>query len=173
MRQETEFMIKEEAEELRCLAGDSKTPASEIFVIIQKNHREKKELQGKIIQLEETANTVLAQVATEVFDLNRSFLKLKERTTSDKLDEDFQGLDILRKRIQDILNRNKVEAVDLTGRMIDDEMLPQIVIIKNIPDEHVTQPVVRQTIQPLILRDGKMIQKGVVTVVIPKNEEGG
>jgi len=169
----SEFTVEEEEEELKCLLSDKINPYSENYMLIQKSHNEKMKLQKEIERLKERENKILAILGNEVFDFSKCLNSLKAKMVGKELIEEFSGLEILQKKMHQILKENGFEIIDLTGEPVNNELLKHIEVLKNIKEEGIPKPFVKKTIRPLVFHDSKLIQTGTVIVAIPSDKNGG
>jgi molecular chaperone GrpE (heat shock protein) len=165
---DSKFTINENEEQ--CVFGDKKiNPSSEAYILIkqacEKNKKHKKEIEG----FKKKENKMLGSLATEVFGFFRYIADSKEKGFGDK----FKGFELIQNRMQEILEKDDIEIIDPTGKALNNELLNQVEVLKYIKEEGVLEPVVKETINPLIYRKGKLIQLGVVIGAIPLKNEGG
>jgi len=162
-----EFRIDEEEEELNCLAPGKKcSGVSEVYLLIQKNHKEKERLRKEIARLEHQQDRTLAALASEIFDLDRFWKRLQLNVVTPESLDELRGLEIVIKRMWSVLEERDVEVEDLNGAPVSDELLKTVEVLKHLREPGILDPIVRETKMPVIRRAGRLIQTGEVITAV-------
>ncbi|WP_449244670.1 hypothetical protein [Desulfobacca acetoxidans] len=163
----SEFAIQETAETLRCLSSSELSPFAENYALILRNNKEKKKLLKTIRENQEKEDALISALAAEVFRLTGYLEKVREVMTDRGLAEQYRGLHLTTEKILDLLEEADLEVIDLAGQPLDEKILRQVEVLKYLQEDGLTEPVVKETIEPLVYRRGKCIKKGVVIGAAP------
>lgn len=167
-----EFRIKEEEEVLSCLAPGRKCSGiSEVYLLIQKNYKEKEKLRKESAKLEHQQDKTLAALASEIFDLGRFWSRLQQKIVEQECLEELKGLEIILKRMWSVLDERQVEILDLTGMPVSDELLKTVEVLKYVREPGTVAPIIKETKMPVIRCKGRLIQTGEVIATVGDNED--
>lgn len=107
---------------------------------------------------------LIVAIAKEVFIFKQTLKKFEENGLLEKLEGDYEGLQIIGKRLEELLKIREICYIDLTGKKVDNELAD---IVDAIEENNVESEVVVKTIEPAVLYKGKVIHYG--KVIISKN----
>jgi hypothetical protein len=167
-----EFRIDEEEKELKCLLrGRNCSGFSEAYLLIQKNHKEKRILLKEIDQLEHQQDKTLALLGSEIFDLQRFWNRMNQDMASPGHTDDMKGFEIILNRMWKLLDERDVEVEDLTGKPITDQLLNSVEVLKYLREPERIEPIVKEMKLPVIRRSGRLIQTGEIIAAVASDED--
>jgi len=166
-----EFKIEESEEELNCLSfGKKCTGFSEAYLLIQKKQLEKNKLLKEIARLGHEQDKTLAFFGSEVFDLEKLLQDIGQKEVAKEHLLELKGLEIILKRMWAALHERDVDVLDMSGKLVNDEMLKSVQVLKYINEPGVSEPIIKETKTPVIYREGRLIQMGLVIITVGENE---
>ena len=132
----------------------------------------RKETQKQADAAREALDAALAEFASEAFELERQLQRVADDLSAQGVDgEVLAPLRIVSDRCADLLAARSVACVDVTGQPLAAMNRRHRTIISSTSDPAAAEPVVAETVKPMVTRDGSVIQPAVVVVATPNAVE--
>lgn len=165
-----EFVVDEPEVALQTGVKCQRSLLAEVYGLIQRHHQEKARLRKAQEEQERRQDRLLAELATEIFGLGKYLERVRPRLARAGLGQELQGLELQQAKLMEILQAHGVEIIDLTGQPLDLEKLEQVEVLSYLTRPGLKVPVVLETRSPIVYRQGRLIQAGVV--IAGKPQEG-
>lgn len=110
---------------------------------------------------------LVERMAIEIADVSVATQKLIERRKEEPADDVFKLL----KRIDAVLKKFEIEAINPIGQLIDDDLADFVRVIENVPKSGVDVHKIGETVDVIVKLKGKVIRSGKVIGWYPKNAE--
>jgi hypothetical protein len=108
---------------------------------------------------------LLGTLALSVFQLGK--IREDYTRTADPQPHVADALEILQANLDDVLQEHRVRVIDLTGEELTEQLRGQVQIRARESSAVAQVPRVIHMEEPVVLRHGKLIAEGVVTVETP------
>lgn len=114
-----------------------------------------------------SANRLIAALAVERFEFERLVRRLRPELERCKAADAMQAFDLYSRAWDLKLGRAGIEVVDLTGHTLSDDIADDVEVESFVPDPSVTQTMVRETLVPLVLLQGKTVGQAKIVTSVP------
>lgn len=159
-----EFEISEQLKPLP-RGMDHVIPAIEGATIIKKRVAQKEQLEAMLGKEKEKENNLLGQLATYVFLMERALERFEEPLIKNDLKNVFREFRVLKNQMLRSLEDYGVSIEDPSGNVFDDNLEEKVDVIGWVSGEGEKR--VRETHEPIILKDNVTIKLGQVIVSSP------
>lgn len=110
---------------------------------------------------------VIALLAAERFEFERLMRRILPDLRAAGADEAVRVLTLYARTWDANLRRSQVEVCDLTGSVLTDELSELVEVESALPDSTVSEPVVRETLSPLVKVEGHVVSLSKVITSVP------
>jgi len=111
---------------------------------------------------------LLARVAKEAFEHRRFLKERKEMFHRAGWKREYEELEILAERLDDLLRENGIFYEDPTGLIIDEILRPLIDIQTFVPKTGISKERVIKVYYPIVFSKGQLIRRGIVDAEAPQ-----
>ncbi len=116
---------------------------------------------------------LIARLAAERFEFQRLLDRVLPPIEQGQLPPDLATALSLQARSWDVeLQRMGIEVVDLAGQVLTDPLFEMVEVESAIPDAAVEETVVRKTLVPLVLHEGRVVGVAKVITSVPLPHDG-
>ncbi len=166
-----EFEIVETELPLKSLSSIKKSPLSEIYALLQQQHKEKARLSGERQKQQKDEDRLLAQLGAEIFVLGKCLEEERDKLAAAGFEPELQRLLIQQEKLVELLKSQGVELINLTGEPLTLELLDKVKVLGWNTEPDLTIPLVQETMSPLIYRHDRFVQGGVVRGARPPSPQ--
>lgn len=115
---------------------------------------------------------LLTRVAKEAFEHRRFLKERKEMFHRAGWEREYRELEILARRLDDLLRGHGIYYEDPTGCVIDEALRPLIDIQTFIPNPYISEERVIKVYYPIVFSKGQLVKRGLVDAEAPVKEVG-
>jgi hypothetical protein len=114
---------------------------------------------------------MIARLAAERFEFQRLLDRMLPQIEQSELPPDLaKALSVQARGWDAELQRMGIEVIDLAGQILTDALSEKVEVESAIPDPNVEETVVRKTLTPLVLHEGRVVGAAKVNTSVPKKE---
>jgi len=158
--------IHEVGSELRFIET-AEVPSAIVWHLIS---RYRKEMQAADRNHQQRYNRFLGKIALPVFYLNQLVDRAPDKGGTDTEAARVKQIRLIQSLISSVLNKEGVEITGLDGRRWQDVDEGEAEMVDYITDETLQEPMVRETCEPVVKKQAKIIRPGKVIVAGPPTE---
>jgi hypothetical protein len=115
-------------------------------------------------------NATIAALAAERFEFDRVLKRIEPELTALGAANAARVLDLFVRGWSAALSREGVEVRDLTGLPFTDDLAEAVDVSCAIEDASIAQPVISETLTPLVVHRGRIVGKALVNKAVPRVE---
>jgi hypothetical protein len=116
-------------------------------------------------------NRLVAQLASERFELERLLRRVLPELEAAGLANLAKVLTLYARSWDSNLQRAEIEVRDVTGCELTDELVEVVEVESAVADASVRQTVVRETITPLVIHQGRVIGVATIITAVPVSRD--
>lgn len=128
-------------------------------------------LRTEMSEKSRSANRLIALLAAQRFEFERLVRRLGPELERRNAGDIMQILDLYARAWDLNLGRAALQVVDLTGQPLDEKLAEDVEVESHVPDPSVSQTMVRETLVPLVLLEGRPIGLAKIVTSVPVTTE--
>ena len=114
-------------------------------------------------------SATIAALAAERFEFDRLLKRIEPELVALGAANVARVLDLFARGWNSTLSREGIEVRDLTGMAFTDDLADAVDVSSAIEDASIGEPIVRETLVPLVLHRGRVVGKALVNKLVPLN----
>jgi len=128
-------------------------------------------LRAEMTEKTRRANRLIAVLASVRFEFVRLVQRLWPELQSLQANNLMELCVLFLRSWDSRLHQASIRVVDLTGLPLTDELAGDVEVESHVPDPSVAQAMVRETLAPLVLLEGKVIGMAKIVTSVPETKE--